>query len=193
MEIHLRKFSVSPIRPGIIAMAIVLLAGCASPSPEEQGPTRTELDTMGKKAVATLLEKKPEARETFDRSVGYAVLDMTITKIPVVGTGSGFGIVIDKRTNSRTYIRISQFEVGGGMGAEKYKVIIIFDDAKLVEKVATGTWHYEAGAEAASGSESTTSDTVKSDKGYKAYKLSESGLLVRVTVRIAYAEPYPVD
>ena len=183
----------SQLRPGIIAMAMVLLAGCATPSPEEQGPTRAELDTMGKKTVTTLLEKKPEVREAFDNSVGYTVLDMTITKIPVVGTGSGFGVVVDKRTNSRTYIRISQFEIGGGMGAEKYKVIIIFDDAKLVEKVAAGTWHYEAGAEAASGSESTAAGTSKSDKGYKAFKLSESGVLVRVTVRIAYAEPYLPD
>lgn len=193
MEIHLRKFSVSQIRLGIIAIAIMLFAGCASPSQEEQGPTRTELDTMEKKTVATLLEKKPEVRETFDSSVGYTVVDMTITKIPVVGTGSGFGVVVDKRTNSRSYIRVSQFEVGGGLGAEKFKVIIIFDDAKRVEKVAAGTWHYDAGAQAVGGGESADTAASTSGKGYKAFKITESGTCVRVTVLLARARPYLVD
>jgi lipid-binding SYLF domain-containing protein len=193
MEIHFRTVSVSQIRLGIVAVAIVLFAGCAAQSPEEQGPTRNELDKMSKKALVTLLEKKPELRETLERSAGYAVVDMTVTKIPVVGTGSGFGVVVDKRTNSRSYIRVSQFEVGGGMGAEKYKVIIIFDDAKRVEKVAAGTWHYDASAQAVAGGESTDAAASKTGKGYKAFKITESGACIRVTVLVARAKPYLAD
>jgi lipid-binding SYLF domain-containing protein len=192
-EVHLKTNLVLGIRLVIVAIILMLISGCASLSPEEQGPTRTELDKMSKKAIATLLETKPQLQALLDKSIGYVVVDMTVTKIPVVGTGAGYGVVIDRRTNTTSYIKVSQFEVGGGLGAEKYKVLIVFDDAKLLEKTAAGAWHYEAGASAASGSESAETAMSKSDKGYTAFKLSESGACVRVTVLMARAIPYLVD
>lgn len=175
----------------VLVVAFTLLAGCAS-SPEEQGPTRDELDKMGEKTIATLIETKPQMQELLDKSVGYTVVNMTITKIPVVGTGVGYGVVIDRRTGTRSYIRVSQFEVGGGLGTEKYKVLIVFDDAKLLEKAAAGTWLYDAGAQAVAGGESADTSASKSGEGYEAFKLTESGTCVRVTVLVARAKPYLV-
>jgi lipid-binding SYLF domain-containing protein len=172
-----------------------LLAGCSTLSPDEEGPSRAELDAMGNKTIATLLETRPELQELLDNSSGYAVLGMTITRIPLVGTGVGYGVVVDKRTNTHSYIKISPFEAGGGMGAEKFKVLIVFDDGKLVDRAAAGTWHYEAGADAVGGGDSAEAATSKSDKdrGYKAFKISDSGVCVRVTVRVARAKPYLTD
>ena len=177
----------------IVVFILMLISGCASLSSEEQEPTRNELDKMGQKTITTLLETKPELQALLDKSIGYVVVDMTITKIPVIGTGAGYGVVVDKRTNTRSYIRVSQFEVGGGMGAEKFKVLIIFGDAKLLDRTVTGGWHYEAGAKAVSGGESAEAATSQSEKGYKAFKLSESGMCVRVTVLMARAKPYLVE
>lgn len=174
-------------RLGVASIIVMLLSGCSSLSPEQEGPTRNSLDSMANNAVAALFKEKPEAKEVFDKSVGYVVLDMTIAKIPVVGTGSGYGVVIDKRKKSHSYIQVSQFEIGGGMGAEKYKVVIIFDDEKLIERVAAGAWHYGSGATAAASGNVSSEGT---DKGYKAFKLTESGACVRVTVRMAKAKPY---
>lgn len=183
------------IRHLILVIAVVLLCNCSTLSPEGEGPDRSELDAMSQNAITTLLETKPELQELLDKSVGYAVVNMTITKIPVIGTGAGYGVVVDKRTNTHSYIQVSQFEVGGGMGAEKFKVLIVFSDEKLVDRAARGTWHYEAGADAVAGSDRAETATSQADKdsGYKAYKLSESGACVRVTVRVARAKPYLVD
>lgn len=185
----------SGFRLGILAIAVVLLFSCSTLSPEGEGPAQAELDAMSEKAINALLETKPELQGLLDKSVGYAVVNMTITKIPVIGTGAGYGVVIDKRNNMRSYIQVSQLEVGGGMGAEKFKVLIVFSDEKLVDRAARGTWHYEAGADAVAGSDSAEAGTSKADKdsGYKAFKLSESGACVRVTVRVARAKPYLVD
>ena len=81
------------------------------------------------------------------------------------------------------------------MLSKKFKVLIVFSDEKLVDRAARGTWHYEAGADAVAGSDSAEAGTSKADKdsGYKAFKLSESGACVRVTVRVARAKPYLVD
>jgi len=187
------------IRTAVIAYVLVAATGCATMAPEESGPTAAELDEMGEKAVATLLESKPEVQEAFDESVGHVVINMTVTKIPWFGTGAGYGVVFDKQTNTRSYIRVSRFEVGGGYGAQKYKVIIVFSDAKVMERAAKGAWHYEAGAEVAAGSTSAEVGAgssgvdgvpTKSGKGYKAFKLAEGGAVATVTVRLAHASPY---
>jgi lipid-binding SYLF domain-containing protein len=185
----------SGIRLSILAIVLAVLSTCSTLSPEGEGPTRTELDAMSEKAISTLLETKPELQPLLEKSVGYAVVKMSITKIPVIGTGAGYGVVVDKRNNTRSYIQVSQFEVGGGMGAEKFKVLIVFSDEKLVDRAARGTWHYEAGADAVAGSDSaeTATSQADNDSGYKAYKLSESGACVRVTVRVARAKPYLLE
>jgi len=189
----MKKLFISQTTYSIVVIAFILLAACATPSPEEKGPTRGELDKMGENTIATLIKTKPQLQELLDKSVGYTVVNMTITKIPVVGTGVGYGVVIDRRTGTRSYIRVSQFEVGGGLGTEKYKVLIVFDDAKLLEKAAAGTWHYDAGAQAVAGGESADTSASKSGEGYKAFKLTESGTCVRVTVLLARAKPYLVE
>lgn len=195
----MRPFLALAIRAAVIVHVLVAATGCATTSPEEGGPTAAELDAMGDKAIAALLESKPEVQEALDKSVGHVVVNMTVTKIPWFGAGAGYGVVVDQRTSSRSYIRVSRFEVGGGYGAQKYKVVIVFSDEKLLERAAKGTWHYEAGAEVAAGSTSTEVGAgsgggegvpTKSGKGYKAYKLAESGAVATVTVRLAYAKPY---
>ena len=198
----MKPFLTLAIRAAVIAHILAAATGCATTSPEEGGPTAAELDEMGEKAVATLLESKPEVQETLDKSVGHVVVNMTVTKIPWFGAGVGYGVVVDKRTDTRSYIRVSRFEVGGGYGAQKYKVVIVFSDEKLLERAAKGTWHYEAGAEVAAGSTSAEvgagssgADGVptKSGKGYKAFKLAEGGAVATVTVRVANAKPYLKD
>jgi lipid-binding SYLF domain-containing protein len=145
---------------------------------------------MGESAMATLLATDPQAQDVIDESVGYAVLNMTATKIPVVGTGVGYGVVIDKLSDARSYIRVSQFEVGSGMGAIRYKVIIVFSDPSLVQKIAKTAWHYDAGAQATAGDKHTEAHTDISAKGYQAFWLTDSGALASVTVRVAKATPY---
>jgi lipid-binding SYLF domain-containing protein len=118
---------------------------------------------------------------------------MRVTKIPMVGAGSGYGVVVDKRTNTRSYIRVSRLEVGGGLGARKFKVVIVYEDEKHLDRIAAGTWHYDAGAEVAAGSASAGGAATKSGKGYQAFRLAESGATATVTLRAAHAKPYLRD
>jgi len=178
------------LRNSIVVSIFLLLTACASTSSEKHDPTRDELDEMGEKAIATFVAAKPQVQGLLDNSVGYTVVNMSITKIPGIGTGAGYGVVVDKQAGTRSYLRVTQFEVGGGLGAEKYKVLIIFDDAKLLKKTATGVWHYDAGAQAVAGGESADTSTSKKGEGYEAFKLTESGACVRVTVLVARAKPY---
>lgn len=178
------------IRLSILALGFAVLHGCAGLTPDEQHAKRAELDQMGEITIATLLDKDPEARGAHEKSIGYAVVDMTVTKIPVFGAGRGYGVVIDKKTNTRSYVKVLRFEVGGGLGAQKYKVIVFFFDEALFKRAIAGTWHFEGGAEATAGTASTEGTVTTADEGYRAFKIVESGAVATVTIRMARAEPY---
>lgn len=175
---------------GPVAVLATMLVGCATSPPQDRDQQRSELDAMADHTVATLLEVQPTARHVLDRSVGYLVIDMNVAKIPVFGAGNGLGVVVDRRTDTRAYLEVTRFEIGGGWGAQQFKVIVVFDDAKLLDRAKSGGWHYEAGAELAAGSSTADGTVQKATKGFQAYRLAEGGAVATVTVRVARARPF---
>lgn len=175
----------------IHALILVFAVAACSSTPTAEPLTYEQLDAMGDATIMRLLELQPDVRPAFDACTGYMVLDMTMTKIPMVGSGGGLGVVVDRRSGSHSYIKVSQFEVGGGIGVRKFKVVVLFEDAGLIDKVTAGSWHYDAGAEAGAGEQTAgTSAGERTGKGFRAYRLSEGSLVVAVTVRAARARPY---
>ena len=186
----MKRYLTGYFRLGIFALMLFVFHGCAGMSPEEQQAKRSELDKMGDETIAALLEKHPEAQEALELAVGYAVVDMTVTKIPVFGGGGGSGVIFDGRSGSKSYVKVSRFEVGGGLGAHKFKVIVFFEDEKLLDRAIKGAWHFEAGAEAAAGSGGAEGKITPADKGYRAFKIVQGGAVATVTIRMARATPY---
>ena len=174
----------------VVVLAVTSLSGCATLSADEQEEHRAELDEMGDRAIAKLLETRPEISELLEQCVGYAVIKMQVTKIPLIGGGGGYGVVRDQISGDRSYIKVSRFEVGGGMGTQKFKVIILFSDQKLLKRAITGSWHFEAGPEAVAGESSIEDNLNKSGEGYSAFRIGESGAVATVTIRVARATPY---
>jgi len=177
----------------LASLMLAVLAGCASTSEERAAPTQAELDAMADTTMARLLAEQPQLEPLLATLPGWVALDMHVAKIPVFGTGSGYGVVEDLRLDQRSYVRVSRFEVGGGLGAQRYYMVILFEDEKLLDRAVKGTWHYEAGAEVAGGSSSAQGTGVKTGPGYQAYRLSDSGAVATVTVRFARAKPYEPD
>ena len=175
---------------GILVLVTIFLFGCTTLSPEERSAKRAELDDMANDAVAALLSAQPQVREIHERAAGYMVIDMKVTKIPVFGAGGGTGVVVDNRTGDRYYIKVSRFEMGGGLGAQRFRIIVFFYDEDLVDRVRSGAWHYDVSAEASAGAASAGSTAKAADKGYHAFKLSEAGAAVTATVRVAHSKPY---
>ena len=143
---------------------------------------------MSESTLLRLFEQQPESKVEYEQCVGYAIAVMNQTKVPVIGTGKGYGVVIDRRNDAREYVKVSQFEVGGGLGTQKYTVILFFKDETRLKKAMTGFWHFQAGAEAAAG-DASRGGRSSSGKGYQAYKIAESGAVATLTVRTVRAKP----
>lgn len=173
-----------------LVLIVTLLSGCAGVAPEDAAAMRSELDEMADKAIAKLLAARSEVSEIHERSVGYMVVDKKVTKIPVFGFGGGRGVVVDRRSGKRTYLKVNRAEVGGGLGAHRFRVVVYFDDEKLVDKVTSGAWHYDVGAEAGAGSSDTVSTSSGKGEGYHAFRLGEGGAAATATIRVMHARPF---
>jgi hypothetical protein len=172
------------------AILLTMLSSCASLSEEEANSKRKEIDSMGDTALSRLLEIRPELQSAFEASPGYAIADMKLTKVPVFGASGGPGLVVDRRTGARTYLKVTRFDVGGGMGIATFKVVILFQDAELLEQAMSGFWHFDAGAEAGAGGVSAEGSASAISTGYQVFRLADSGALATVTVRMVRARPY---
>ncbi len=73
--------------PNALVLLLLLVYPVAAASTED--PRQDELDAMASKGRDQLLVQRPDLEEKLDQLPGYAVIAMTTTKIPGVGTGMG--------------------------------------------------------------------------------------------------------
>jgi lipid-binding SYLF domain-containing protein len=147
---------------------------------------------MADASITRFVEQDASMQEKIDNSLAYAVIDVTLTKVPLVGAGGGEGVTFDKKTKNRTYITATRLDLGGGVGARAYKLLILINTEEVYEKFKGGTWEFSASAEAAAGSDSTDTpsnektDAVaeETDLGFETYELSEGGAVVYVSARV---------
>jgi lipid-binding SYLF domain-containing protein len=174
----------------VFALSVTVLFSCASLSPAEKADQQRVLDTMADQAVAELLRSKPELKSRFDTAVGYMVMDVKITKIPVFGGGGGKGVVVNNATHQRTYVKATRIDFGAGWGVRAFKTILIFTDARVLADVQDGGWFYRSGAEAAAGSAAAEGSVGVSNTGYESFALAEGGASATVTIRVIHLQPY---
>jgi lipid-binding SYLF domain-containing protein len=168
-------------------LACLLVTSCSSYKSMSVDEKRDLLAEVEEKTIAELVEKRPEVQEELDRSVGYAVFSNRATKIPVIGAGEGIGVVVNNETGDRSYLTFSRLDVGGGLGVREYRLIAIFFDSELLEKLAKGKYEFGAGLEAAVGSSEVSAEGSAGDTKEKSvkYQLSEKGVSATFTVRVA--------
>ncbi len=96
----------------LLISPIFFLVACSSMSVAEKETKRTELDEMAATTIASLMKKDAALQQQIDDSAGYAVANMKVTKVPVVGAGGGEGVFVNKKTKIRKYFTVSRFDIG---------------------------------------------------------------------------------
>ena len=175
-------------------LLLVGLSGCAS-IPGKTGEEQVEtIDALVERTLADLYKQEPKAKEAIANSVGYVVMNNKITKIPIVGAGSGYGVAINTKTGEKTYIKMARFDVGGGWGARGVRPVLIFQDEKKFKDFIDGQWEAQAGAESAakvgeSGAAGGGGSGGVSDKGYTVHMITDAGVSATVTAGIIRVKP----
>lgn len=102
--------------------------------------TRAKLDAMAETTLARLFADRPDSRELFERSVGYALFDTREASFYVVA-GYGRGVAVDRRDDSRIYMKMAKTGAGlsfGFGGFDSQLVILFQDDGKFAEFLSKG-------------------------------------------------------
>jgi len=171
------------------------MSGCAS-IPGKTGEEQAEtIDALVERTLADLYKQEPKAKEAIATSVGYVVMSNKITKIPIVGAGSGYGVAITTRTGEKTYIKMARFDVGGGWGVRSVRPVLIFQDEKKFKDFIDGVWEAQAGAEAAAKVGETGaaggagSGDLPGNKGYSVHMITDAGVSATATAGIIRVKP----
>jgi hypothetical protein len=167
----------------VIILALSLLGACATIPVEKRAGLREEINQGADKTIEMLISRNPELQESIDTSVGYFVGRMSGAKIPVIGAGSGLGMLYDRKAGTRTYMNIKRFDVGVGLGAGKFRGIILFQNREVFEQFRAGIWKSKIGVESAVGEKTATTVSIV-DKGATLHLLSETGAAVTASARL---------
>ena len=184
----------SIVLPSVLLLLFTVLLGCAG-IPGSTGEEQAEgIDDLVQRTLADLDKQEPKASAAIASSVGYAVMNNKITKIPLVGAGSGYGVAINTQTGEKTYIRMVRFDVGGGWGARAVRPVIVFRDEKIFKDFIKGAFVAQAGAEAAAkagetGAAGGAGSGDIGDQGYAVYLITDAGVSATVTAGVIRVRP----
>lgn len=168
----------------ILTLTILVLTSCSQLSLEEKSSKRDSIDKMAQNTIENLIKKESNINHALEKAKGYMVVNWKVTKVPVVGAGSGEGIVVDSRDNHRVYIKVRRFDIGGGWGARSYKnLVIIYDDA-LMDRAKDGVFEFEAGAEVAAGTKSVDGGSAALNQKMETHMLLDGGGSATATIRV---------
>lgn len=131
----------------LVFVLLVGLSACTTIPPGQRAEIRAEVDQVAAETIAHMAAEDPSTQAALNAAVGYLVGRMSATKVPIVGGGYGLAVVRDLEENTRTYLNITRFDLGAGLGAGQYRALIIFDTREAMEKFRDGTTERTIGAD----------------------------------------------
>ena len=154
-------------------------AGIQAMDAEEAAEKRAEIDRVAEETLKEVLEDNEGAKEAYDSAAGWAAFS-NFKFAFIFSGGKGAGVAVNKDTGERTYMKMGTGGVGA-VGAQKYQVLMLFEDKERFEDFITKGWKAEAGVHAAAGEKEASRGTTFVD-GIAIYQISEKGLMAAAEV-----------
>ena len=170
---------------GACALVAASLTACTAPRGGTPVEKRANIDQMHSDTIAELYRQKPEVRDIINRSPGYAAFTNIGTNIIFVSTGSGYGVVVDRTTGEKTYMRMGELGVGLGLGLKDFRAVFVFHDEETMRRFVDTGWEFgaEADATAKSGEKGgSASGAATASSGMSIYQFTEAGVALSATV-----------
>ena len=169
--------------PWVLVFTLALLSACTTIPVDERAEIRKGIDRDAAETLVRMLENNPEFKKQLKASKGCFVSRASATKVPIVGGGYGLGVLYDRETGSSTYMNITRADVGAGLGAGRFRVVVLFEDPETLEEFRGGVWKSGVGTETSAGKLSAGGQSVSGD-GYSVHFLSDSGATLTLSARL---------
>ena len=162
---------------------LLILHGCTAIPVDERSAVRAEVDQVANETIEQLLALDPLLEAEFESSAGYFAARVGTTKLPLLGGGYGLGVAFDKLNATRTYLNVTRFDLGAGLGIGGYRVLVLFETRKALDDFVKNGWKSGVGAESRMGQRGK-STLVSSGSGFTAYAVGDSGAALTATARL---------
>ena len=168
---------------------LIFAAGCAGPKTKsEKDAARDEVRTVTAQTLDQLYQKEPAAKGAVANAAGYAVFSDFGFKMMVMGGAGGKGMAVNNGTKQEIFMKMKEFQPGLGLGAEKYRLVLIFWNSDAFNEFVSSGWELGGNAMAAAKDNSGgggAAGAVSFSHGVKLYQLSDTGAIVGVSLTAA--------
>lgn len=167
---------------GLLA-SLMLAAGLGSAQQEVDAGAaerQQQIDARAEQTLQELFAVKPSARDLYEQAAGYAAFTATKAGFFVTG-GGGTGVAVDKNGGQRTYMRMGTGGLGLGIGAQRYDLVILFEQNAQLDRFIEGGWDASATALAAAGTDGIALNS-SFIEGVAVYQLTKRGLMAQADV-----------
>ena len=170
-----------------LAIPVLVICGCRTPKGGTVQEKRDYTLSMRDEALAELYKKKPEAKAHVENAPGYGVFSNVGSKIFLLATGNGFGVVVNNETGEETYMRMVEAGGGVGIGYKTYRAVYVFNTEDALSTFVTSGVQLGGDADAAAkvgdnGAEASaalTSDELT--RPITIYQFTETGVALSAT------------
>jgi len=168
----------------ILLATSLWLTGFSPASAQDIAPAAIErqlkLDLNAEATLQELFASNPDVVELYDRAVGYAVFSATKAGFLVTG-GAGTGVLVNKGTAERIYMRMGTGGIGLAIGAQRYDIVILFETEARLNNFKDGGWDSSVTAQAAAGSDGIAASSTFF-QGIAFFQITDRGLMATADV-----------
>jgi lipid-binding SYLF domain-containing protein len=171
----------------MVAVGLSLL-GCATAplSPSKKAAEQDSVRAVANQTLADLYKKNPAARdEITKKAAGYAVFSDFGFKVMFLGGAKGKGVAVNNANKQETFMEMAELQPGLGLGAEKYRIVFVFDTPAAFNSFVTSGW--EAGANTMAAARTKTrggalAGAVSVSQGVHMFQVDTEGAIVGVSI-----------
>lgn len=176
-----------------VIMSVTVLYGCARPKGESPQAKRDYVLRMRDRTLEDLYASKPFTRELVEHAAGYGVFSNINTQLLVLGSGSGYGVIVDNSNGKTTYMKMAEGGVGLGVAVTDFREVIIFNSPTVLREFISKGWDFGVQGDAVLKSKKeggAASGKIPFESDIIIYQLTKQGIALRTNVG---AEKYWID
>jgi len=170
----------------MVTLYLALFACSTKPEIKTQKDAHKDsIRTVTQQTLVQLYKNEPATKGAVAGAAGYAVFSDFGFKVMFMGGAHGKGMAVSNATKRETFMKMVELQPGLGVGAEKFRVVLIFENPKAYNQFVTSGWELGANAMAVAKSGSkggAAAGAVLFRGGVKMYQLDATGAIVGVSI-----------
>lgn len=166
-------------------LTILSLAGCGVQLDGSVQQQRKTIKAMEDDTLNKLYAKEPGTRDQIRKAAGYGVFDASGGKVIFGGLDHGNGVVFDRASGKRIYMKMFELQPGIGLGYTNFRLVFVFDNRDVLNEFTNTGWEFGTRAGAAAkdktqGGAAEIGYTVA--PGVHLYEMTQEGAIVGLSL-----------